>query len=193
MWKWREGAGVHAVARLQSIIYLFMPRCAAFNWLQLALISVPALDSSYGSPGSGASCCCCYGCCGCRVMFCISLTRERQCGLRKRQCSAPTPPVPVARLLLVLLHLAHYASSSSSFSCCRVQGLCIHLPLAWLVAGANILGSAHCSLSLSHCALHGIYLSKFANYCVSCPARNWNVDIYYDARLHLTIALLASF
>lgn len=68
-----------------------MPRCAAFNWLQLALISVPALDSSYGSPGSGASCCCWYGCCGCRVMFCISLTRERQCGLRKRQCSAPTP------------------------------------------------------------------------------------------------------
>lgn len=68
-----------------------MPRCAAFNWLQLALISVPALDSSYGSPGSGASCCCCYDCCGCRVMFCISLTRERQCGLRKRQCSAPTP------------------------------------------------------------------------------------------------------
>lgn len=126
-----------------------MPRCAAFNWLQLALISVPALDSSYGSPGSGASCCCCYGCCGCRVMFCISLTRERQCGLRKRHCSAPTPPVPVTRLLLVLLHLAHYASSSSSFSCCRVQGLCIHLPLAWLVAGANILGSAHCSLSLS--------------------------------------------
>lgn len=52
--------------RLQSIIYLFMPRCAAFNWLQLALISVPALDSSYGcavaalpaaadSPGSGAA------------------------------------------------------------------------------------------------------------------------------------------
>lgn len=72
-------------------------------------------------------------------MFCISLTRERQCGLRKRQCSAPTAcprssaavgPSPSCTLCFIPI------------SCCRVLGLCIHLPLAWLVAGANILGSA---------------------------------------------------
>lgn len=175
-----------------------MPRCAAFNWLQLALISVPALDSSYGSPGSGASCCCCcYGCCGCRVMFCISLTRERQCGLRKRQCSAPTP-CPRSRS-----RCSAAVGPSPSCTLCFILFILLVLPrpgtLHTFATGLARGGRKYfrlcalLSLSLSHCALHGIYLSKFANYCVSCPARNWNVDIYYDAHLHLTIALLASF
>lgn len=113
MWKWREQESMLSPGCNRLFIYLChaVPPSIGYNWrLSLSRLWTPAMA---GAGGSGASCC--Y-CCGCRVMFCISLTRERQCGLRKRQCSAPTPcsPHPVSRLLLVLLHLAHYDASSPS-------------------------------------------------------------------------------
>lgn len=165
-----------------------VPPSIGYNWrLSLSL----ALDYSYGCCGGGSGigsngCCwvswrrfpriCWTACWWSRAMFCISLTRERQCGLRKRRRSAPTPALPC------LAPVSHHLSLHASLSSARGGGCAA----AATAVASSRPGTLHtfatglarggrkyfrlCTAQRS-AALHGIYLSKFANYCVSCSAR----------------------